>query len=339
MRVSGVEVIGIASAVPSNIEKVYEIGAFSPAQAEKFSKVTGISERRLAQPGTFVSDLIFASVEKLLKDIPVLPSQIGALITITQTGDNAAPGVALKVASLLGCDQQMLAFDVNLGCSSFPYGLAIASSLMRTLNLEYTLLTIGDISSRICHPEDMATYPLFGDAGAAILLKRGEDNKGHMYFDLNSDGSGRHDIFIKSAGLSSEFPPLDLQLSEKNSAHMELKGANVFSFAIDKAPKSIKAVLTHANMEQPDVCVLHQANKKINDFIERSLSFSDCYFPSSLKYFGNTSSVTIPLTLVTNFGGSAMSANVLACGFGVGLSWGSVFTRFNKCHISELVEV
>lgn len=339
MFISGVDIVGVASAVPRLSEKVSEIAGFDTLQSKKFTKVTGIVERRLASNDIMVSDLIAASVEKLLTDVSIDKSKIAALITITQTGDNAAPGVALKVSSKLGLKEQLIAFDINLGCSSFPYGLATMASMMKSLNLDYALLCIGDISSRICHPLDMATYPLFGDAGSAILLKLDTVRGNVMYFDLNSDGAGREDIFIQSGGLASEVSPLRLKHGEKNAAHMNLKGANVFAFAINKAPASIRKVLKSANIEAPEVCILHQANKKINKFIENELKFDNCIFPSSLEKFGNTSSVTIPLTIVTNYGGTSLSKNILACGFGVGLSWGSVLTSLSNCKICELVEI
>ena len=188
----------------------------------------------------------------------------------------------------------------------------------------------------------MSTYPLFGDGAGAVLINKTIDEACKMVFDLNSDGSGRYDIFIGSGGMSSEYPPISKTgrlKAVKSNYFMSLKGANVFSFAINKVPKSILHILNTVDMAEPDICVLHQANKKINSFIERALSFSSTKFPTSLQDFGNTSSVTIPLTLVANYGGKSLSGSVIASGFGVGLSWGSVFTNLHECKISKLEEL
>ena len=339
MQIKGVRIAAIAAAVPKNIQKLSQIEAFTEGQAEKFSRVTGITERRIATENMYVSDLIAAACKRLFHDNNLEPKDVGLFVAITQSGDNAAPGVALKVSCMMGLPQNHLAFDINLGCSSFPYGLSIVASMLRSLNIAKGVLCIGDISSRLCYPADLSTYPLFGDAGSAILIEKTSDPCDVLSFDLNSDGSGRTDIFVEAGGLASMSPPLNLFANAKTPAHMQLKGANVFSFAIDKAPKSIKALMSRFSLEEPDICVLHQANKKINKFIEAELGFQKCAFPETLTSFGNTSSVTIPLTLVANYGGTILNQNMVACGFGVGLSWGAVHTSLNNCKISDLVEV
>lgn len=340
MKIASISVRSIAAAVPSVVELVAECPSFKSISSERFSKVTGIYERRIAPDNIFTSDLILAASKKIANEIPGISSGLGVVVVVTQTGDNSAPGVALKIHKELDLNTSCLAFDINLGCSSFPYGLAAVASIMKTLNIKLGLLCIGDISSRLCHRFDSSTYPLFGDAGSAILLENtGGDEE--IFFDLNSDGSGREDIFVEGASLSSRVSPaaVDFSFGEKTAFHMQLKGANVFSFAISKAPQSIKKLIDTYDFV-PDICVLHQANKKINDYVEKSLKLESCHFPTSLRNFGNTSSVTIPLTIVTEYQGRELdNIKMIACGFGVGLSWGTVGLVAKNLRVLDLVEI
>ena len=134
MIIRNIKISGVSACVPRNIEKVLDaFGHDKIDQATRFSKITGISERRIVDEVTLVSDLVLRSCQALLEDCNRNATDIDVLIVVTQTGDNSAPGVALKVANLLGCRENLVAFDINLGCSSFPYGLAVASSLLNSL--------------------------------------------------------------------------------------------------------------------------------------------------------------------------------------------------------------
>lgn len=340
MKLSGVNIRSIAAAVPAQVEAVSDCPSFESSSSSRFSNVTGIYERRIAPNNIYTSDLILAAANKVITENPAVAANLGVVVVVTQTGDNTAPGVALKIHKELDLNTDCLAFDINLGCSSFPYGLAAVASIMKALNVKTGLLCIGDISSRLCNRTDSSTYPLFGDAGSAILLEKTDGNE-EIFFDLNSDGSGREDIFIEGSSLASRVPPatVDFSSGEKTPFNMQLKGANVFSFAISKAPQSIRNIISSYDFA-PDICVLHQANKKINDYIEKSLRLDSCYFPTSLRNFGNTSSVTIPLTVVTEYQGQELNGSkLIACGFGVGLSWGSVAITTKNLKVLDLVEI
>lgn len=340
MKISGIEITHISACVPSNKESIADINCLS--NASRFSKVTGIKHRRVADKTTLVSDLILSACNKIFNSSSdLLVSDVDILIVITQTGDNTAPGVALKLHERLGLNKNCICFDINLGCSSYPYGISVISSMLKSLNLNTGILCIGDVSTKLCHEKDPTTYPLFGDAGSCTVLKNsGFDD---IFVNLYSDGSGRNDIIIPSSSLASEFPPsgIDFNSGVKNNSNMSLNGANVFSFAINKAPSSINELITKYNLTV-DTIFLHQANKKINNFIEKKLSMPDVKFPSSLEDYGNTSSVSIPLTICSHYSSNNSLAfveeSILCCGFGVGLSWGSISFRFNGTKIYGLFD-
>jgi 3-oxoacyl-[acyl-carrier-protein] synthase III len=340
-KISGVRVAGVSAAVPKNRVTVRSLELFADElEADRFSKVTGIHERRVATDGIFSSDLASPAIDKLITSLSWTPADIGVLIVITQTPDHAAPGVGMKLHGEMGFPQQCIVFDINIGCSSFPNGLAVAMSLMKELGIKKGLLVIVDLSSRLCHPVDKATFPLFGDAGAAIALCL--DDEAETWFDINTDGKGYEAIIVKAGGLSSRHSPIkncSLNDAQPSPWHMHMDGSKVFSFAINYGPKTIGHVIAESGMV-PELVFLHQANKLINSTIQKKLNLPNAEFPMSLGEFGNTSSVTIPLTFVTNFGGTVLNNKVvLAAGFGVGLSWGSVLFAAKNLNVTDLVEI
>ncbi|MDF3822167.1 ketoacyl-ACP synthase III [Leptospira sp. 96542] len=331
--VAGVAIRAVASAVPTRVARTAGYTYLTPDERSRFQKATGIAERRIVHAGQCASDLCMVAAQTALERLGWARDSIGALVLITQTGDQPVPATSIGIQHKLGLAQTCLAFDVNLGCSSYPYGLAIMTSLMRTLGITRSLLLIGDVSSLTCAENDKSAWPLFGDAGSATALEL-DDGAAPMYFDLMSDGEGKEAIIIRSGGLASRHPPgngpVELEADrdgvERRPDNLILRGADIFGFAISKVPPSIQRVLAAAGKpsDQIDFLVLHQANKMINDTIAKKTGFGADKLPTSIERFGNTSSASIPVTLCSNAERFAdRETAVVTCGFGVGLSWGS----------------
>lgn len=333
--VTGVALRGIAAGLPLNRESTLACPAFqSPDDAKRFANATGITERRIAVHGQCASDLCGFAAEALLDKLGWERADIGLLIMVSQSPDYGIPATAILLQHRLGLSTNTIAFDINLGCSAFPFGLAQAAATMRTFGIRRGLLLIGDVSSRGCNPADPSSYPLFGDAGTAIALEL-DDAAGAMHFDLHSDGSGGPAICTRSYGLGGRHPITAASLEVRPSSedghprsdlNTRLNGADIFSFSIKRAPASIRAVLDVAGLQPADIdhLVLHQANKMINDTVCRKAGFAGAAVLSSLERLGNTASCSIPVTLCAAADVVRRPARLLACGFGVGLSWGSV---------------
>jgi 3-oxoacyl-[acyl-carrier-protein] synthase-3 len=329
---TGVAIRGISTAVPTRIARTADYTLLTEKEREKFAVGTGIEERRLAADGQCSSDLCIAAAQDVLARLGWDTSDVQALVMITQTGDHPVPATSIVVQHKLGLPKSCAAFDINLGCSSYPYGLAILGSMMRTLGLKRALLLVGDVSSRLCSYNDKSSWPLFGDAGSATALELDEQAE-PIYCDLNSDGGGKDAIIVQAGGLASRSPAGQDSFAEveiapgiaRNAANLQLKGADIFSFAISAVPPSIRRVLDAAGWEVGgvDYFVLHQANKMINDFIRKKVGYAVENEITTLKQYGNTSSVSIPLTLCAGAEQLAQGGRVLLCGFGVGLSWAS----------------
>jgi 3-oxoacyl-[acyl-carrier-protein] synthase-3 len=329
---TGVALRGICTAVPSGVARTADYTLLTEAERAKFAAGTGIEQRRVAAPGQFTSDLCIAAAEELLARLDWDRASVQALVMITQTGDHPVPATAIIVQHKLGLPTGCAAFDINLGCSSYPYGLAVLGSMMRTLGLRRALLLVGDVSTRLCSYNDKSSWPLFGDAGSATALEL-DEGAAPIHFDLNSDGAGKDAIIVEAGGLASRKPATadgfaEVELAPgiaRHPSHLQLKGADIFSFAIGAVPPSIRRVLERAGWELDSVdhVVLHQANKMINDFIRKKVGYPAEKAIGTLKDYGNTSSVSIPLTLCASAPALADGGRVLLCGFGVGLSWAS----------------
>ncbi len=341
-----ISINGIAACVPSYSESNLDYEWISEKERKKLIKTTGIAHRRIASTDTTASDMSFHAASKLLSDLDAKASEIDVLINVTQTPDYLIPGTALLLQDRLKMKKDSIAFDINLGCSGYVYGLYVLSSLIDGKSNKKGLLLAGDKSSHPVNYKDKSTYPLFGDAGSATLIEYNE-NAEPMFFKLNSDGSGHEAIIVRSGGLKSPASADTTTIKfiseriERASNELELNGMDVFSFATTKVPVQIKALIDQFEIEKDsiDYFIFHQANKLMNELIRKKLKLSPEKVPYSLEKFGNTSSASIPLTIVTNKANLKPKDKVLISGFGVGLSWASSVVNFNNTKISELVEI
>jgi 3-oxoacyl-[acyl-carrier-protein] synthase-3 len=344
---TGVAIRGIVSAVPPTVARTADYTVLGEAERAKFAAGTGIEQRRVAAPGQCASDLCEAAANELLDELGWDRAGIGALVMITQTGDHPVPATAIVLQHRLGLAKSCAAFDVNLGCSSYPYGLAILGSMMRTLGIRRALLLVGDVSTRLCSYNDKSSWPLFGDAGSATALEL-DDAAAPIHVDLNSDGAGKDAIIVEAGGLAARSPAtpdgfVDTELAPgivRNRSNLVLRGADIFSFAIGAVPPSIRRVLDAAGwtLDEVEHVVLHQANKMINDFIRKKVGWLADKEINTIRDYGNTSSVSIPLTLSAGSARLAQGGRVLLSGFGVGLSWASATVVLQPGTVLRLIE-
>lgn len=344
--IRNIAVRGMAVCVPTKVVKTDDYEVLSTEERQRLQKATGIGAHRMSPPGQCTSDLCQAAAEQLLEHLGWERSSVGALVLLTQTPDQPIPATGIVLQDKLGLPSSCLAFDINLGCSAFPYGLATLTSMMATLGIARALLLMGDIS-RVCAYEDKSAWPLFGDAGSATALEI-DAAAPPIYVDLMSDGGGRDAIVIPGGGLASRLPPGEWPAQPvqdddgmvRRPGNLRLRGADIFSFAITKVPSSIQRVLDAAGKTpaEVDYLVLHQANKMINDTITKKAQFAPAASLSSLAEYGNTSSASIPLTLCAHAPQFDRDRLVAACGFGVGLSWGTALFNLPAGGALPLIE-
>jgi len=349
LQFDGVGIQGLAAAVPKNtiVNSCYT-EHYSEEEAKEIVEKVGIYERRFAPEGMCASDLCFAAAEQLIADLGIEKSGIDLLIFVSQTPDYRMPATSIILQERLGLSKHTAAFDISLGCSAFVYGLSTVFAFMQTGGFKRALLLDGETRSRVYSPKDRKTAFLFGDAGVAALIER-DPKYGSSYFSLNSDGSLENLIKMDAGGYRQPSSPdtmkekvIDEHGNIRSDEHGYMNGADVFNFVLKEIPRNFKAVLdfSGSSLEAIDYFVFHQANAYMNSYLAKKLKLPAHQVPSCLESFGNTSSVSIPLTIATQLKGQLNGPkNLILCGFGVGMSWATAKITVDDCFISELVEV
>lgn len=339
---------GIAAAVPSQEESNWDYTLLSENEKKLLIKTTGVEKRRRAPKGMTTSDLCFEAAKKLLDDLNWKKEEINALVFVSQSSDYYLPATAIILQDRLGLPKTCLAFDVGLGCSGYVYGLSILSSLMAASGLKKALLMAGDVSTATCSVEDKSTYPLFGDAGTVTALQF-EETAASITYDLNSDGSGHKAIIIPDGGIRNLASPESFKLKEiskgikRAGLNLALNGLDVFNFSVTEVPASLKEFLakTEKQPDDFDYFIMHQANKLMNETIRKKIGFPIEKVPYSISKYGNTSSASIPLTMVSELKDNIVQheTEFLLAGFGVGLSWGIASFKTKNLVCPKIIEV
>jgi 3-oxoacyl-[acyl-carrier-protein] synthase-3 len=337
---TNVEIREISSCVPHQIvdldNQVDQFGG-DVKQIENIKKNLGLQRRRIVDENTTSLDLMFGAAQTILNDTD--KNIIDGLICVTQTPDHFQPSNACILHGKLELPKSCLAYDVNLGCSGYVYGLWQAFMMISSGTCDNVLLLTGDTLSKTVSDNDRATAPLFGDAGAATLVSK-STSANETYFSLHTNGNGSGDIIIPAGAFrkpSSNETSIEIEDEDGNSKsqeHLNMNGVNVFMFSITEEPKAIKSALKENNLtpEDVDYLFLHQANKYIIENIAKRVKFPIEKVPfDSVKEFGNTSSASIPLALnqCQSLNDKKLNKVVLS-GFGVGLSWATCITNLSN---------
>lgn len=343
-----IEIIGLSACVPKKNDLVKDYTYISEQERDFFSKGTGVEERRMAPEHICTSDMCYAAAKKLLEDKNISPNEIDILIFVSQSPDYFLPATSILLQDRLGCKKHTIAFDINLGCSGYVYGLSVMSGLLSLPGIDKGLLLCGDKSTFSLSYTDKSTYPLFGDAGTATLITKCS-KKNPIYFNLQSDGSGWESIIIRGGGTRQRYNEETCKKVlvepgiERGACNLELNGMEVFNFSLREVKPNVLELLEYAKcgIDEVDYLVMHQANKLMNESVRKKLKFPIEKTPYSIQKFGNTSSASIPLTIVSELREVLRNnqKKVLLSGFGVGYSWGSVLMDLSDITIPDLIEI
>lgn len=337
-ELKNIRVIGMAAAVSNTWDSVREKSDEDPKVIEKFIKTTGVEGRYSASPRQCTSDFCFAAAEKIMNEKGINHDEIGVLVFVTQTSDYGIPATACVLQQRLGLNKSCICFDVNLGCSGFTYGMTILGSLLMCTQSKYGLLLAGDTSAReksqkvrrkVGHSAEL----LFGDSGTATLVEKMPTAP--ILVSSHTDGTGYQAIISPYGGFRHADGP------EGEVPGTRMDEIAVFNFATSEATAQINDYMsvTGTTPDDYDCLVLHQANLMIMKRIGKKTSFPMDKVLISLDKFANTSSSSIPITLVHKYGDEQdeRAINALCCGFGVGLSWSTIALQINVKDIYPLV--
>lgn len=342
IQVRNIRVAGISAGVPKNIIKT--VSTTDKYDDDTYIESVGVKEKRFSNDFT-AADLCEAAVKKLFDDLNWEKDGIDLLILVTQTPDYILPATSCVLHGKLGLKKSCMCFDINLGCSGWVYAMATALSLMTCGQIKRAIVLAGDARKQVPEEHDQ----LFGYAGTATALEYDEKAL-PITIDLGSDGTGYDAIIRPGGGARNPITTESLVLQEcedgrkRHACQTRMKGMDVFAFGITTAPKSIKKILGDCciTMDDVDYVVFHQANIKMLETIKKKLKLTDGKVPYSLRHFGNTSSASIPLTIVTELKNQIKDrmVSIIGCGFGVGLSWGTIhFVLDERTCISDLQEL
>lgn len=347
LTINNVAIKGLSACVPAKVEENLELPIFADRkEAEKVIASTGIERHRCVPEGVTASDLSVPAVERLLEDLEWKAEEIDCLFYVCTSRDFIAPQTACILQDRLGLREDCFVMDLPLGCSGWVYGMSVTASMMSHGTFRRGLLIAAETNTRNRSKEDRTVRPLFGDAATVTALEYIPGSSA-MDFMFGVDGSGYKAVWSKYGGM--RFPLTLESLVEvevepgvtRRGNDMVVNGMDVFAFAISKPPRALKEMISEFSIDvnEIDYLLLHQANKFIDEKIRKSVKVEASKVPYCLEDFGNVTSASIPLTMVTRCADdlTSHSCRCLACGFGVGLAWATMQFRLGPVKVSPLV--
>lgn len=325
-RIGGVRVAGVVSSIPAVRVDNRSFGdRFGETAVAEIIRMTGVQTRYAALPGQTAADLCEPAARRLLDRLDWDPGSVDAVILVTQTPDCRIPATACLLQARLGLSTRAQAFDVNLGCSGYVYGLWLGFALIHA-GLQRVLLLTADTFKDVVDPYDRTTGLLFGDAASATALE-GDAAAPAAAFVLGTDGRGARNLIIQGGGFRT--PVADPRMREGGDPEkLFMDGGEVFAFTLKAVPDLVQRTLRLAGrtLAELDGVLLHQASRMMVTHLGKKIGVPADRLPINIDRYGNTGSVTLPLLLSDDLAPRLRESGGRYCmaGFGVGWSWGAV---------------
>ncbi|MBF0199798.1 MAG: ketoacyl-ACP synthase III [Desulfamplus sp.] len=342
----GINIHSIAAALPPEIEELDELDmVFGESEIKRIMKTNGIRCLRKAPEGMCASDLCETAARLFLT--PELIAEIDGIVFVSQTPDHILPATSCILQNRLGLSPDVVALDINHGCTGYIYGLYQAAMMVAGGGCRSVLLCAGDVLSVYINPLDKNERMVFGDAGSATLVTRGEEN---LSFAFHTDGSGAMHLVIPAGGCRKPLNDESAQVNMREDGGMRsdgdlfLNGIEVMNFSLREVPKVISKAMESAGWSRESVTMfgLHQANRFIIDYLRKMLKVPAGLVPVAMQETGNTSAASIPLMLCLErerlFQEKMLPRSIL-CGFGVGLTCGAVALNISNTNILQPAEL
>ncbi len=312
---------GLAYALPEQVEE---------NEKNRLTKKTGILRRHIAAEGELASDLAVQAAEKLFAK-GLDRSKVDFLLFCTESPDYILPPTACLLQNRLGLSKYIGAFDYNLGCSGFVYGLGIAKGFIESGQAKNVLLITAETYSKHIHPQDHSTAPLFGDGASAVWIEGLESEKsGIRALHYGTDGSGAENLIVPVGGMRNSYgvdkkETTDQYNNIRDNYHLQMVGSAISEFSLEVVPETLQNVLAEAGLAKEDVdyYVFHQANNFMLKYLQQKCDLLDVPYWNDVAEYGNTVSSSIPIALedMLKANPDKHLQNVVIMGFGVGLSW------------------
>ncbi len=316
---------------------------------------TGVETRYFVEPGTSTTDLGEAAARRALAAARVAPEEVDLVVFATMTPDHYFPGCGGLLQHRLGL-RTVPCFDLRQQCSGFLYGLDVADTHIRAGRARTVLLVGAEVHSGFMpwgagswarlHGEVDAPLAngewevntqtrdrtvLFGDAAAAVVVGASEDaDRGVIGIELGADGAEARRLCVPGVGFRHR-PYVDAGQVARAEYVPVMDGRHVFKLATSKMIEVSRSVLDRHGCTLDDVSLvlMHQANLRINEYVQKALGIPDGKVRHNVQRYGNTTAATIPLLWdeCAREGRLRRGDLVLMVAFGAGMTWGAALVR------------
>jgi 3-oxoacyl-[acyl-carrier-protein] synthase-3 len=321
---------------------------FPEARSLKLREVMGYDKHRVVEPGVCVSDLAVAGLEHLFENNLLHPDEFDALILVTQSPDYFMPPTSNVIQGRLNLKPDMLCLDINQGCAGFVIGLMQAFSLLEQESVQKVVLINADVLSRKTSPKDRNSFPLVGD-GASITIVERDTEDSIIHANLKMDGTRNQVLMIPAGGFRLPSSPETAILKDvgdnnlRAKDHLRMDGSAVFNFVQMEIPSLIDGLLKHGGVtiDEPDYFFFHQPNRFLLQKLADKIKVPYAKMPSNVvERFGNSSGVTIPVTITLNLADRLVHEQFKVClaGYGVGLTWCAMLMNLGKVKFNCMIE-
>lgn len=346
IRYKNVGITAISACVPKKVISNYDLDyMMSKETMEKMVNSIGIKEKRFVDIDVTTSDLCFKAARKLMNDNDIDPNSIDMLLFLTLTPDYIMPPTSSILQHRLGLPEKTACLDLSLACSGFVYSLSTAYAYASMPGINKVLVLVGETMSKLANPRDRVNFPLYGDAGTACLVEKGDFKE--SVFLLTAGGQGEKEVLVPHGGFRNQITAdslIDKEREEGNyrrDVDITMDGMATFNHAVTAIPKQVKQLMKEADISSDDVdyLVSHQANKFMIDFIVKRLKFDTKKVPFCIEKYGNTSAASIPLTIVSELKGKLEDEKkILLSAIGAGWSIGNAFITTKNVKVSDIIE-
>jgi 3-oxoacyl-[acyl-carrier-protein] synthase-3 len=321
---------------------------FPEARSLKLKEVMGYDKHRVVEPGVCVSDLAVFALNHLFEKRLLLPDEIDALILVTQSPDYFMPPTSNIIQGRLNLKRQMFCMDINQGCAGFVIGLMQAFFLLEQESIRKVILINADVLSRKTSPRDRNSFPLVGDAASITVVERDSDDS-VIHTMLMMDGTRSDALMIPAGGFRLPSSPETAMLEDvgdnnlRAKDHLCMDGSAVFNFVQMEIPSLIDDLLKYGGVtiDEPDYFFFHQPNRFMLQKLADKLGVPYAKMPSNVvERFGNSSGVTIPMTITLNLADRLVHEQFKVClaGYGVGLTWSAMLLNLGKVKFNSMIE-
>lgn len=324
VQVNGCGIAGVVSCLPARqVSNAHFEDQFGEAAVKDVVKMIGVENRYWTDESTSTRDLCAKAAKHLLQQLDWEPTSVDALIFVSQTPDFRLPASACALQADLALAPTCIAFDINLGCSGYPYALWLGMTMVQTGTARRVLLAVGDTISKIVDPKDRSTALLFGDAGTVTALEAAEGKQ--ATFVMGTDGRGASNLIVPRGGFKDYSLCGDARLADKTADCLYMDGGEIFNFTLKAVPALISETISASGFahDDHDGFLLHQANMFMLKHLAKKSKIPIEKAPININQYGNTSCASIPLLMTTSLKDrlSSESMRLGLFGFGVGYSW------------------